>query len=258
LCLIVFSPLIALISTSLKPAGEQLFSPPTIFPVKPTFSNYTSALQETAFLRYLLNSILVTLATTIFTITSATFATFSFTRLKFLGNRALLIFVLLGQIVPLSAIAVPIYQNATNLGVIDFLPALVAVYIALVLPVAVWMLRGYMSNVPREIEEASLVDGCTPLGAFFRVVLPIIAPGIAATAAYIFFVIWQEFLFALILTTKQENRTISVGILDFVGQYETNWGNLMAGSTLMAIPAMIAFLFIQKRLVSGLTDGAVK
>ena len=256
--LFVLSPLVALISTSFKPAEEQLVSPPTIFPVNPTLENYVAALNEPAFIRYLINSFAITVSTTILAIIFATFATFSFTRLKFPGNRVFLVVVVLGQVIPLSAIAVPLYQNATALGVIDFLPALVAVYLAIVLPVAVWMLRSYMANIPKEIEEATLVDGCTPLNGFFRVLLPMILPGIAATASYIFFVVWQEFLFALVYTTKQENRTVSVGILDFVGQYETNWGNLMAASVLMAIPAMLTFLFIQKRLVSGLTDGAVK
>jgi multiple sugar transport system permease protein/raffinose/stachyose/melibiose transport system permease protein len=256
--LFVISPLIALISTSFKPTEEQLVSPPTVFPVNPTLENYVSALNEPAFIRYLINSFAITVSTTVLAIIIATFATFSFTRLKFPGNRVFLVVVVLGQVIPLSAIAVPLSQNATALGVIDFLPALVAVYLALVLPVAVWMMRSYMANIPKEIEEATLVDGCTPLNGFFRVLLPMILPGIAATASYIFFVVWQEFLFALVYTTKQENRTVSVGILDFVGQYETNWGNLMAASVLMAIPAMLTFLFIQKRLVSGLTDGAVK
>lgn len=256
--LFVISPLIALISTSFKPTEEQLVSPPTIFPINPTLENYVSALNEPAFKRYLINSFAITVSTTFLALIIATFATFSFTRLKYPGNRVFLVVVVLGQVIPLSAIAVPLYQNATALGVIDFLPALVVVYLALVLPVAVWMLRSYMANIPKEIEEATLVDGCTPLNGFFRVLLPMILPGIAATASYIFFVVWQEFLFALVYTTKQENRTVSVGILDFVGQYETNWGNLMAASVLMAIPAMLTFLFIQKRLVSGLTDGAVK
>lgn len=254
----VAAPLVAMISTSFKPFKEQLTSPPTIFPRNPTFDNYISALGEPAFIRYLTNSFVVTICTTIFAIFFATFATFAFTRLKFPGQKLFLVFVVLGQVVPLSAVAVPLYQNAVALGVIDFLPALVVVYLALVLPVAVWMMRSYIANIPREIEEATLVDGCTPLGGFIRVLLPMIVPGIAATASYVFFVVWQEFLFALVYTTKQENRTVAVGILDFVGQYETNWGNLMAASILMAIPAMITFLFIQKRLVSGLTDGAVK
>jgi len=254
----VAGPLLAMISTSFKPFKEQLTSPPTIFPRHPTFDNYLSAMGEPAFIRYLANSFAVTLCTTIFAIFFATFATFAFTRLKFPGQNLFLVFVVLGQVVPLSAVAVPLYQNATALGVIDFLPALVVVYLALVLPVAVWMIRSYMANIPKEIEEATLVDGCTPLGAFVRILLPMIVPGIAATASYIFFVVWQEFLFALVYTTKKENRTVAVGILDFVGQYETNWGNLMASCVLMAIPAMITFLFIQKRLVGGLTDGAVK
>jgi multiple sugar transport system permease protein/raffinose/stachyose/melibiose transport system permease protein len=254
----VVFPLIFMVSTSFKPPEEQLTSPPTILPVNPTFDNYASALSHEAFFRYLANSIMVTVATTILSIAIGAFATFGFTRLRFSGRRTLLVLVVLGQLVPLAAIAVPLYQMASGLGLIDYLPALVLAYLAMSLPVTVWMLRSYMRSIPQELEEAAIVDGCTELGAFWRIVLPLSAPGIAATASYVFFLVWQEFLFVLIFTTRAENRTLPVGILDFVGQYETNWGNLMAASMLMAIPAMLAFVLIQRRLIAGLTEGSVK
>lgn len=254
----VVFPLIFMVSTSFKPPEEQLLAPPTILPVNPTLDNYRSALGQETFFRYLANSIMVTVATTILSISIGAFATFGFTRLRFSGRRTLLVLVVLGQLVPLAAIAVPLYQMANGLGLIDYLPALVLAYLAMSLPVTVWMLRSYMRNIPRELEEAAIVDGCTELGAFWRIVLPLSAPGIAATASYVFFLVWQEFLFVLIFTTRPENRTLPVGILDFVGQFETNWGNLMAASMLMAIPAMLAFVFIQRRLIAGLTEGSVK
>ncbi len=254
----VVFPLIFMVSTSFKPPEEQLLAPPTILPVNPTLDNYRSALSQETFFRYLANSIMVTIATTILSISIGAFATFGFTRLRFSGRRTLLVLVVLGQLVPLAAIAVPLYQMASGLGLIDYLPALVLAYLAMSLPVTVWMLRSYMRNIPRELEEAAIVDGCTELGAFRRIVLPLSAPGIAATASYVFFLVWQEFLFVLIFTTRPENRTLPVGILDFVGQFETNWGNLMAASMLMAIPAMLAFVLIQRRLIAGLTEGSVK
>ena len=254
----VVFPLFFMVSTSFKPPAEQLTSPPTIIPSDPTFANYVSALSHEAFFRYLANSVMVTVATTILAVSLGAFATFGFTRLRFSGRRTLLVLVVLGQLVPLAAIAVPLYQMASGLGLIDYLPALVLAYLAMSLPVTVWMLRSYMRSIPRELEEAAIVDGCTELGAFRRIVLPLSAPGIAATASYVFFLVWQEFLFVLIFTTRAENRTLPVGILDFVGQYETNWGNLMAASILMAIPAIIAFVLIQRRLVAGLTEGSVK
>lgn len=254
----VVFPLIFMVSTSFKPPEEQLLAPPTILPVNPTLDNYQSALGQETFFRYLANSIMVTVATTILSISIGAFATFGFTRLRFSGRRTLLVLVVLGQLVPLAAIAVPLYQMANGLGLIDYLPALVLAYLAMSLPVTVWMLRSYMRNIPRELEEAAIVDGCTELGAFWRIVLPLSAPGIAATASYVFFLVWQEFLFVLIFTTRPENRTLPVGILDFVGQFETNWGNLMAASMLMAIPAMLAFVIIQRRLIAGLTEGSVK
>jgi len=226
--------------------------------VNPVLDNYRDALGRSEFLRYLLNSLLIATGTTIVALTIASFATFGFTRVQFAGRRLLLVFVILGQVVPLAAIALPIYQIASSLDLIDKLPFLVIAYLAITLPVAVWLMRGYMSSIPRELEEAAEVDGCSPLGAFIRIVIPLSGPGLAATAAYVFFLTWQEFLFVLIFTTRPENRTLSVGIMDFVGQYETSWGNLMAASVLMAIPVILIFLLIQKKLISGLTEGALK
>jgi multiple sugar transport system permease protein/raffinose/stachyose/melibiose transport system permease protein len=251
-------PLVTMVGMSLKAPDEQLTIPPTLLPARPTLKNYEDALGLGVFLRYLLNSIVLTVATTFVATVLGCLATFGFTRLQFSGRRTLLVVVILGQLVPLAAIAVPLYQMASGLGLIDSLPTLAVAYLAMTLPVCVWMLRSYLIRIPPELEEAAIVDGCSELGAFVRIALPLAAPGIAASAAYIFFLVWQEFLLVLVFTTKAENRTLPAGILDFVGQYITNWGNLMAASVLMAVPAMFAFLFIERRIVSGLTEGAVK
>ncbi len=251
-------PFIFMISTSFKPPTEQLTAPPTVLPENPTLDNYRSALGQSVFFRYLANSVVVTVGTTVLAITLGAIATFGFTRLRFPGRRSLMVAVVLGQLVPLAAIAVPMYQMASGLGLIDYLPALIVAYLAVTLPVTVWMLRSYLGSIPRELEEAAIIDGCSEWGAFRRIVLPLAAPGIAATASFVFFLIWQEFLFVLIFTTSPDNRTLPVGILDFVGQFETNWGNLMAASILMAIPAVIAFALIQRHLIAGLTEGSVK
>lgn len=254
----VTMPFVFMISTSFKPPTEQLQAPPTILPRQPTLGNYSEILGEAIFVRYLVNSLVVTVATTVIAICLATVATFGFTRLNLRGARTMLVAVVLGQLVPLAAIAVPLYQIAAELDLIDKLPALVLAYLALGLPVAVWMLRGYMVSIPKELEEAARVEGATSFQAFRKIVLPLSAPGIVATASYVFFLIWQEFLFVLIFTNRPENRTLPVGMLDFVGQYRTNWGNLMAASVVTAIPAVAAFMFIQRRIVNGLTEGAVK
>jgi ABC-type glycerol-3-phosphate transport system permease component len=143
-------------------------------------------------------------------------------------------------------------------GLIDTFASLIIGYLAFSVPVGVWLLRGFFVGIPKELEEAAHIDGCSQLQAFWRIVVPLVRPGIGATAAYILFLTWQEFMFALTFITSQDKRTLPVGIFDFVGQYETNWGNLMAASVLICIPVFILFLFVQKQLVGGLTQGAVK
>ena len=155
-------------------------------------------------------------------------------------------------------IIIPIYTIYTKLHLINTHISLVIVYLTFTVPVSVWILRGFFKGIPYNLEEAAMVDGCTRLHAFLRIVLPLARPGISATAVYIFIVTWQEFMFALTFMSGQKMRTLPVGILDFVRQYGINWGGLMAASTLITIPVFILFLILQKQFISGLTQGSIK
>lgn len=258
LVLFVIFPFIQMVSISLKGPKEQFLIPPTVIPRHPTMRNYIQAWQQPGFIRYFLNSLGLTSATMLFVSIIALFGAYAFTRLNFRGKNLMLTIILFSQMFCLAAIMVPIYKIFGNLGLIDTYMGLIIAYVGFYVPVAIWLLRSFIQSIPNEIEEAAQVDGCTKIQAFWKVGLPLLRPGIGATAAYVFFVTWQEFLFALIFMTSADHRTLPIGILDFVGQYETNWGSLMAASVLISIPVFLMFIFIQKHFIAGLMKGAIK
>jgi len=259
LVIFILFPFAVMLSMSLKAPDEQFTSPPYLVPKRPTSENYQHVFGHgSMFVSYFINSLMVSLGTTAIVVGVSVFSSYGYARLHFPGKKLFFTLLLLSQLFPLAAIIVPLYRIMGKAGLIDSFLSLIIGYLTFSVPVGAWLLRGFFSSVPRELEEAALIDGCTRLQAFWRIVIPLVRPGIGATAAYILFITWQEFMFALTFMTSQNKRTLPVGIFDFVGQYETNWGNLMAASVLICIPVFILFLFVQKQLVGGLTQGAVK
>jgi ABC-type glycerol-3-phosphate transport system permease component len=259
LLIFVLFPFSVMLSMSLKAPDEQFTSPPYLIPKRPTGENYLHVFGKgSMFVRYFINSFSVSLGTTAIVIFVALFSSYGYARLQFPGKNFFFNLLLLSQLFPLAAIIVPLYRIMSQTGLIDTFSSLIIGYLAFSVPVGVWLLRGFFAGIPKELEEAAQIDGCSQLQAFWKIVVPLIRPGVGATAAYILFLTWQEFMFALTFITSQDKRTLPVGIFDFVGQYETNWGNLMAASVLICIPVFILFLFVQKQLVGGLTQGAVK
>jgi multiple sugar transport system permease protein/raffinose/stachyose/melibiose transport system permease protein len=257
LLVFVLFPFFYMVSTAFK-AEEDLFSsPPKFLPRSPTLMNFHQALQP-KFIRYFMNSFIVTIGTTIIVIAVALFSSYAFSRLRFRGRKFLLKIIIFTQLFPLIVIIIPIYVLYNKTGIVNTHLSLIIAYLAFTVPVGVWMLRGFFKGIPYNLEEAAMVDGCTRLTAFVRVVLPLARPGISATAVYIFIVTWQEFMFALTMLTGEKMRTLPVGILDFIRQYGVNWGGLMALSTLITIPVFILFLVLQRQFISGLTQGSVK
>jgi len=257
LLLFVLFPFFYMVSTAFK-AEEDLFSaPPKFLPRGPTLSNFQQALQP-KFIRYFMNSFIVTIGTTTIVIAVALFSSYAFSRLRFRGRKFLLKIIIFTQLFPLIVIIIPIYVLFNKTGIVNTHLSLIIAYLAFTVPVGVWMLRGFFKGIPYNLEEAAMVDGCTRLTAFIRVVLPLARPGISATAVYVFIVTWQEFMFALTMLTGEKMRTLPVGILDFIRQYGVNWGGLMALSTLITIPVFILFLVLQRQFISGLTQGSVK
>ncbi|MEN3186761.1 MAG: carbohydrate ABC transporter permease [Atribacterota bacterium] len=255
----VLFPFAVMLSMSLKGPDEQFTSPPYLVPKRPNLNNYVHVFEKgSMFARYFLNSLLVASGATVIVLAVAIFSSYGYARLFFPGRNFFLVLILLSQLFPLAAIIVSLYRIMSATKLIDSYASLIIGYLTFSVPVGVWFLRGFFLSIPQELEEAAMIDGCSRFQAFMRVVVPLVRPGVGATAAYLFFITWQEFMFALTFITSESKRTLPVGIFDFVGQYETNWGNLMAASVLICIPVFVLFLFLQQQLVGGLTQGAVK
>ncbi len=250
-------PLLWMLSAAVKQPDELFTFPPRFLASRPTLENFRAALSP-AFLRYGLNSAIVATMTTVVTLVAAVFASYSFSRLRYPGRKTLLIVILFTQLLPLAVLIVPMYRIMGRLKMLDTYPALVIAYLTFTIPVAVWFLRGFFSAIPYELEEAGQIDGASRLQAFLLVVLPISLPGVSATATYVFFVTWQEFMFALAFTTSKAMRTLPVGILDFIGEHQTDWGVLMAASVLVCLPVFLLFFLLQRQFIAGLTQGAIK
>lgn len=258
LLIFVCFPLSQMVSTAFKNAKEQFALPVTLLPREWTLENFVAAVNYEPFATYFLNSLIVALVTTVLTLIISMFGAYGFTRCDFPGRKTFLSLILFGQMICLAAIAVPIYKIIGALGFHDSYIGLIICYLTFSVPVSVWMLRGFIMGIPIELEQAAQIDGANRLEAFFRVVVPLLRPGIGASCSYVFFLCWQEFLFSLIVMTDRSHRTLPVGIMDYVGQYETNWGTMMASAMILALPVFIIFIFVQKQLIAGLTDGAVK
>jgi multiple sugar transport system permease protein len=257
LALIILLPFFWMVSVSLKPAEEPFAIPAKLWPDHPTLENYVTAFRP-EFNVYFLNSIVVSLSTVLITVTLALLAAYTFTRTR---SRTILIcmgLVVAAQMFPASAIIIPIYKLMKAADLLNTYASLVLAYITVTLPVAIWMLHGFMARLPIELDEAAAVDGCGPLRTFFSVILPLCRPGIVATSVFVLIVTWQEFLFALSFTSTKDMRSLPVGMNDFIGQYGIRYGELMASSVLISAPVVAIFFLLQRHFVAGLTAGAVK
>lgn len=257
LAIIILIPFMWMFSVSIKPANEPFSIPARLWPHEPTFQNYEDAFYP-EFRRYFLNSTIVSVLTMLASITIGLLAAYGFGRFRFPGARAVLVLIILAQMFPVATLIIPLYKIMNSFDLINTYPALVLAYLTLTLPVSIWMLRGFIQNIPPDLEEAAMVDGCTRLQAFWRLVVPLARPGIAATAVWIAVVTWQEFIFALAFTTTKDMRTISVGMADWQGQYGIRYGELMASSVMVSMPIIVLFFFLQRYFVAGLTAGATK
>lgn len=253
----VMLPLLWMISVSFKPDNEPFAIPARLWPENPTLSNYAGAF-EPEFRRYFLNSAIVSISTILISVTAGLLAAYSLSRFRVRGFGLVLLFIITAQVAPAATIIIPLFQIVKTFDLLNTYVALVSAYVTITLPVATWMLLGFIRGIPRELEEAAMCDGATRFQAFRLVVVPLARPGIAATAVWLAVVVWQEFLFALSLTTSRNMRTVSVGMSDFIGQYGIRYGDLMASAVAVSIPVMVLFFFLQRYFVAGLTAGAVK
>lgn len=254
----ILFPFTQMLSTALKGPTEQFALPVSFLPHQVTLINFQQALQYAPFFRYFLNSLGVSVFTTVVAVLIALLGAYGFTRLQFPGRKFFLTLIIYAQMFCLAAIIIPIYRIFAGMELIDTYLGLLVAFLTFSVPTAIWLLRSFLHNIPPQLEEAAYIEGATKFQAFWRVVVPLLQPAVGATGAYVFFLTWQDFLFPLVIMTGKEHRTLPIGIMDFVGQYETNWGNLMASSILIVLPVLVIFVFIQRQLIAGLVEGAVK
>jgi N,N'-diacetylchitobiose transport system permease protein len=255
---VVAFPVFWMASTALKPAGDIVSYTPRVVPWPPTFEHFQTAVTRPFFADYLRNSLIVVCAAVVLAIVVAALAALAVARMRWRGRRAYLLLILLAQTAPLEALLIPAFLILRDAGLLNRLPALVATYFTITLPFTIWTLRGFVAAIPVELEEAAMTDGCTRLGAYRRVVFPLLAPGLVATSIFAFITAWNEFVFALVLMQEQTKFTLPVWLSTFRTAFGTDWGGTMAASTLFTLPVLIFFLVVQRRLVSGLSAGAVK
>ncbi|WP_440099545.1 carbohydrate ABC transporter permease [Streptosporangium sp. H16] len=255
-------PVYWMVSTAFK-SRQQIFTTDFIpFPTDPTLEHvkrvFTEGIAGHSIWQYLLNSSVVALGTVLIGAVFSLLAATAVARFRFRGRTSFLILLLIVQMVPGEALLIPLFIMVRRAGLYDQLLGLVVVNVAMTLPFAIWMLRTFVAAVPKELEEAAWIDGASRFATFWKVLFPLVAPGLVATSIFSFITAWNEFVFALTLINDQGNYTMPVALRYFVSQRSVDWGAIMAASTLMTIPVIVFFLLVQRRMVSGLVAGAVK
>ncbi|MCJ1678072.1 carbohydrate ABC transporter permease [Streptomyces sp. APSN-46.1] len=250
-------PVYWMLNTAFKPAKDAIDPNPQFFPRTFTLDNFRRALEISDFWGPVGRSMIVSLVVVTIGIAVGMLAALAISRFAFRGRKIVIVGILAVQMVPLVAMIIPVFLLLNDLGQYDKLTGLIITYLTFILPFTVWTLRGFIVNIPKELEEAAQVDGCTPTGAFLRVVFPLLAPGMVATSVYGFIQAWNEYLYALMLMSQQ-NQTATVWLGNFTTKNGTEFAPMMAGSTMMAIPIVILFLIVQRKMAAGLTAGAVK
>jgi ABC-type glycerol-3-phosphate transport system permease component len=250
-------PLAWLITSSLTPEA-QLFGDPSLRPASFTLDHYRALFEVRAFWVPVRNSLIVAGATTVLCVGIGAFAAYALARLHFRGKALVLAFILAVTMFPQIAIVSPLYLLLRGVGLINTFPGLILPYVTFAMPLAVWLLVGFFRQLPRDIEDAALVDGASRLQVFTRVILPLAAPGLATTGILTFIYCWNEFLFALSFTLGPERQTVPVAIALFRGRYQIPWGQILAASVAASLPVTLLVLLFQRRIVQGLTAGAVK
>jgi N,N'-diacetylchitobiose transport system permease protein len=256
---VMLFPVYWMIATAFKPEDEANALVPTWLPQSPTLDNFRHAMARPFFWENVKNSVIVVIVTVVLSLVLAFLAAIALAKFRFTGRRLFIILVIGIQMLPQAGLIIPLYIVLAKYGAVNSLKGLIVTYMTFVLPFAVWTLRGFLIGIPKELEEAAMVDGSSRLGAFVRILLPLVAPGLVATSVFAFITAWNEFIFAYVLLNDQSKQTATVWLSYYVGtSRHVDWGGLMAGSTLIAIPVVIFFILVQRKIAFGLTAGAVK
>ena len=264
--LLIYAPIAWLVISSVSTRAELLDKPPHWIPHAVTFQNYINILTAgpgtpdaaRVFKRALLNSIVVSSTVTTISLVLGILAAYAFARINFAGRRGAMLTILGTRMLPAISIVIPLYMIASRLGYTDTRTVLVALYLTFTLPFVIWIMASFFQTIPRELEDAASIDGCSRLETLWRVILPISGPGLASTLIFAFLLAWDVFFFALIFTSTEAAKTVPLAIAEFTGRYTIDYGAMTTGGVLAAIPPVLIALLFQRYIVSGLTTGAVK
>ena len=257
-------PVFWMISTAFKTDPQINSLTPTWFPLHPTIQHFSDAIHKPYFWTDIKNTVIVVLVAVGIAMVLAFLAAVALAKYRFRGRKLFVVLIIGVQMIPGIGLIIPLYVlladvPVLNISLVGKLSGVIVVYVSAVLPFSVWTLRGFLLGIPKELEEAAMVDGSTRLGAFIRILLPLVAPGLVATSVFAFITSWNEFIFANLILRQQTNQTITVWLAAYTGgSTYVDWGGLMAASTLIAVPVVIFFLIVQRRIAFGLTTGAVK
>ncbi|MFE3947689.1 carbohydrate ABC transporter permease [Streptomyces sp. NPDC059118] len=251
-------PVYWLIVSSLRPNAEIRSYDQTLWPTSITFDNFSRAIKQPNFGTAIESSLIVCGVAVLGGMLLATIAAFAIGRFRFRGRKFFMIVLLVVQLLPPTAMLIPIYIQLNDLGGLNEYWGVIVIYLVSTLPFATWMIRGFVINIPQELEESAMVDGCSRMGAFWRVTFPLLAPGLAAASIFSLITAWNEYLLAYVVLQDNDKYTLNVWLMNFTTSRGIDYGALMAASTLIAIPVVAFFLLVQKYMATGLTSGAVK
>lgn len=255
---VVGFPLLWMVLSSLKPPTELFTSPPSLFPHQATLQWYQEAFSNSTVIHYFLNSFVVAMATTLIVLVMATLGAYSLTRFRYYGRKAITMAVLSAYCIPPIMLLIPLYRIVAGFHFNNSLFGVIIGHTTVTFPFAIWLLISFFRNVPKEIEEAALVNGASDFVVFYKIILPLCVPGILSTGILVFILSWNEYLLSSVLISQDTMKTLTVGLANYISSTEINWGVLMALGTATTIPIVVMFTAIQKYFIEGLTAGAVK
>jgi arabinogalactan oligomer/maltooligosaccharide transport system permease protein len=258
ICFATIYPILQIFSVSLRPSDQLYSTSLKIIPENASFTSYRTVIFEKNFFLWLRNSIIVALAVSIFGVAFASTSGYAFSRFRFFGKKFGLVAVLVTQMFPATMLLLPLYILMRKLGLVDTLFGIIIAYTATALPFCIWTMKGYYDTIPRDLEEAAMIDGTSQVGAFVRVTFPLSAPALTITGLFSFMAGWSEFIVARVIINKQDLYTLPLGLESLASTFQTEWANYAAGSLIVCIPVVLLFLLLSKFLISGLTLGGVK
>lgn len=257
LCAFSLFPILWVLISSFKVPSEIYTMPPRWIPSKFTLMHYFRVIINPNIQRAFLNSVIISSISTLITVFFGILSAYVFSRFRFRMRTPLYYFILMTRMLPVTILIIPLYILSVRLKLLDTFLGIIPIYVAITLPLAVWLFRGFFETIPVEIEEAAMIDGCSRLQILIKITLHLLAPGIGAVSMYVFLFSWNQFIIALVLTSSLEVRPITVALLFYMGEYSVDWGALLAVSVLMVIPTVIFFIALQGYFSKGLTEGAV-